>query len=258
MTAPIGIFDSGVGGTSILAEIHQLLPHEHILYLADSKNAPYGARAPNEILELSIKNTEYLIQQGCKLIVVACNTATTNAIAQLRAQYPLPFVGIEPAIKPAALQTKTGAVGILATKGTLSSSLFHKTSDLFARNIKVIEQVGDGIVSLIEKGQLQSEEMTALLKGYLSPMLEAKIDHLVLGCTHYTYLIPQLKNILPENIKIIDSGLAVAKQTRQLLINHQLESKSIEKGNVTLFCNAGTEVLKSLTKHQFPVIKAQF
>ncbi len=135
---PIGIFDSGVGGTSIWKEIHALLPHENTIYLADSANAPYGLKGKDKIIELSIKNTEYLINQDCKLIVVACNTATTNAISILRDTYHVPFIGIEPAIKPAALQTETNSVGILATKGTLSSELFSKNSGLFASNIKVI------------------------------------------------------------------------------------------------------------------------
>ena len=155
----IGIFDSGVGGISIWREIHLLLPNEHTIYLADSKNAPYGNRSKSEITELSIKNTELLIEKGCKLIVVACNTATTNAIKTLRENYQIPFIGIEPAIKPAALNTQTKAVGILATKGTLSSELFHKTTDLYSSGIKVIEQVGEGIVELIESGDLNSEAL---------------------------------------------------------------------------------------------------
>ena len=170
---PIGIFDSGVGGTSIWKEIHHLLPNENTIYLADSKHAPYGPKGKERIIELSIKNTELLLQKNCKLIVVACNTATTNAIDYLRKHYNIPFIGIEPAIKPAALQSKTKTIGILATKGTLSSDLFVKTSDLFARGIDVIEQNGEGIVELIESGQLDSQQMKDLLKQYLQPMLNA-------------------------------------------------------------------------------------
>ncbi|MBJ6369341.1 glutamate racemase [Snuella sedimenti] len=219
---PIGIFDSGVGGTSIWQEIHKLLPNENTIYLADSANAPYGPKGKDAIVQLSIKNTELLLSKGCKLIVVACNTATTNAIKVLRDSYKTPFIGIEPAIKPAALQTKTNAVGILATKGTLSSELFSKTSGLFASNITVVERVGEGIVELIEKGALHSKEMRHLLNIYLQPMIEANIDHLVLGCTHYPYLIPLLKEMLPEHVKIIDSGAAVAKQTKAILKQHGL------------------------------------
>ena len=165
---PIGIFDSGVGGLSIWKEIRQLLPLESTLYLSDSKHAPYGPKGSKAILELSIKNTEYLIDKGCKLIVVACNTATTNAIEFLRTNYKVPFIGIEPAIKPAALQTQTKRIGILATKGTLSSHLFHKTSQLYSNELVVVEQVGNGIVELIEQGQLYSKEMRDLLSSRLT------------------------------------------------------------------------------------------
>lgn len=219
---PIGIFDSGVGGISIWKEINALIPNENTIYLADGKHAPYGANGKDRIKELSIKNTEFLLDKDCKLIVVACNTATTNAIDYLRNHYNVPFIGIEPAIKPAALKSKTKAIGILATQGTLSSSLFSKTSNLFASDIKVVEQIGAGIVELIETGKLYSDEMKDLLILYLKPMLEANIDHLVLGCTHYPYLMPILLEILPKHVKIIDSGEAVAKQTKAILAKHQL------------------------------------
>lgn len=250
-TEPIGIFDSGVGGTSILKEIHALLPNENCIYLADSKNAPYGNKSKNEIIALSIKNTEILLSRGCKIIVVACNTATTNAIAHLRATYNISFIGIEPAIKPAALNTQTKTVGILATKGTLSSELFHETSDLYAHNIDVIEQVGDGIVPLIESGKLNSKEMKSLLESYINPMIERDIDHLVLGCTHYPYLIPILIKILPENVNIIDSGLAVARQTKAVLTKENILNSSNEEGTVELFTNGNIDILNSLLDNKF-------
>ena len=211
---PIGIFDSGVGGLSIWSEIHRLLPMESTIYLSDSKYAPYGPKGKEAIINLSIKNTEWLMNQDCKLIVVACNTATTNAIDTLRKSYPIPFIGIEPAIKPAALQSKSKAIGILATKGTLSSQLFHETSKLYSSDLLVVEQVGNGIVELIENGALYSDEMKHLLQSYLKPMLDAEIDCLVLGCTHYHFLTPILKQLLPNHVKIIDSGKAVARLAR--------------------------------------------
>ncbi|MFK7834350.1 MAG: glutamate racemase [Winogradskyella sp.] len=249
--AAIGIFDSGIGGTSILKEIHALLPNEHCIYLADSKNAPYGSKSKDAILQLSIKNTELLLAKGCKIIVVACNTATTNAIDYLRENYAIPFIGIEPAIKPAALNTQTKAVGILATKGTLSSQLFHKTTDLYAHGIKVVEQVGEGIVPLIETGQLHSSEMTALLKIYLEPMLKHNIDYLVLGCTHYPYLIPMLSKMLPAHVKIIDSGLAVARQTKAVLSSYDLLNDFDVTARIQLFSNGDIEILKSILNDQF-------
>lgn len=241
---PIGVFDSGVGGTSIWKDLRAVLPFEDTIYLADSRNAPYGERSPEEILQLSIKNTEYLISRSCKLVVVACNTATTNAIAYLREHYNIPFIGIEPAIKPAALQTKTGAVGILATRGTLSSALFAKTSDLFASAVTRVEQVGDGLVPLIEQGKINSPEMTSLLKRYLEPMIAAKIDHLVLGCTHYPYLRERLRELLPEGVIIIDSGEAVARQTKRVLENANLINPGPAPGRSYFYTNSDPALLR--------------
>ena len=252
-TKPIGIFDSGVGGTSIWKEIHTLLPNEHTIYLADSHNAPYGPKGKERITELSKKNVEILIAKDCKLIVVACNTATTNAIKYLRNNYKLPFIGIEPAIKPAALKTKTKVVGILATQGTLASDLFHKTSDLYNNGINIIEQEGEGIVQLIENGKLYSDEMKALLNTYLKPMLEADIDYLVLGCTHYNYLITILLELLPNHIKIIDSGEAVAKQTKAILEQNQIINTYSINPKLQFFSNSNPEVMQSLLGGDFNV-----
>ena len=243
--SPIGIFDSGVGGTSIWKEIHSLLPLEHTIYLADSDNAPYGEKPKEEIIRLSIKNTEKLLAMGAKLIVVACNTATTNAIQVLRSTYDIPFIGIEPAIKPAALQTKTKCIGILATKGTLSSALFAKTSDLYSKDTKVIEVVGKGLVQEIEKGNKDSEIVEAMLVEMLQPMLNAGIDYLVLGCSHYPYLIPILKKILPNYVKIIDSGMAVAKQTKLILQSMDLLATT-QQPAPEFFTNANPAILKNL------------
>lgn len=243
---PIGMFDSGVGGTSIWKELHELLPNENTFYLADSKYAPYGNKPKDRILELSIKNTEFLLEKNCKLIVVACNTATTNAIAHLRKTYNVPFIGIEPAIKPAALNTNRKAIGILATKGTLSSALFHKTSDLFAKDIEVIEQVGHGIVPLVESGMIDTPEMKNLLKKYLSPMIDANIDYLVLGCTHYPYIIPVLKQLLPEHVTIIDSGEAVAKQTKYILQQNNLLNQDVSNPELIFHSNSNPEILHNL------------
>ena len=243
---PLGIFDSGIGGTSIWKEVVKLLPNESTIYLADSKNAPYGEKSSEEIIALSVKNTEFLLSKGCKLIIVACNTATTNAIDYLRKNYTIPFIGIEPAIKPAALLSKTGAIGILATKGTLASKLFEKTTKEYTKNITTIEQDGEGLVPLIEQGKLNSHEINDLLSTYLKPMLKFNIDHLVLGCTHYPYLIPQIKKIIGENITIIDSGEAVAKQTKAILEKHNLLSASTTTNHHQFYTNAETKVLKEI------------
>ena len=244
--APIGIFDSGVGGTSIWKEIHKQLPHEATVYLADSTNAPYGNKTKEEIISLCIKNTEHLISLGCKIIIIACNTATTNAITYLRNHYQIPFIGIEPAIKPAALMSKTNSIGILATKGTLSSKLFHETSKALALDINITEVVGEGLVTLIEKGDMGMAQTTNLLKKYLKPMLAANIDCLVLGCSHYPYLIEQLKKLLPSNIQIIDSGQAVAKQTQLVLSSKNLLSAELTKPKLMFYTNSKAATLKFL------------
>lgn len=254
---PIGLFDSGIGGTSIWHEIHDLLPNEDTIYLADSKNAPYGQRSKEEIIELSIKNTEYLLNQNSKIIVVACNTATTNAIKELRAKYDVPFIGIEPAIKPAAVNSQKHVIGILATQGTLNSELFHQTAEKF-HDTKIIEQIGHGLVSLIENGEMNSGEMNKLLHQYLEPMIEANIDYLVLGCSHYPYLIPQIKKILPKDIKIIDSGEAVARQTKSVLLEKVGLTSKKQKGKSVFFTNSEPKVLIEILGNKYPVTVKDF
>ena len=253
---PIGLFDSGIGGTSIWQQIHALMPRENSIYLADSRNAPYGEKSKDEIIALCIKNTEILLKKKCKIIVVACNTATTNAIKELRALYDIPFIGIEPAIKPAAFSSTTQTIGILATKGTLSSELFNKAVEIY-QDIKIVEQIGYGLVQLIEKGQIDSSEMTALLIEYLTPMIAENIDFLVLGCSHYPYLIPQIKKILPQTIQIIDSGEAVARQTRNILIEKVGLNEKESKYNF-FYTNTNPEVLTAILCNKYPVIYQDF
>ncbi len=254
---PIGFFDSGVGGTSIWKEVHQLLPNENTIYLADSLYAPYGIRPKDEIIELSKKNTEFLLEKDCKLIVVACNTATTNAIDYLRAKYTsTPFIGIEPAIKPAAVSSKTNLIGVLATKGTISSDLFSNSVKLY-KNTTIIEQIGYGLVQLIESNKIYSPEMTALLHQYLEPMIEAGIDYLVLGCSHYPYLIPQMTEILPSSIQIIDSGQAVARQTKKVLYKTSGFNDGVHPSHI-FYTNSTTDVLSNLVGPDFKVEKLHF
>ncbi len=250
---PIGIFDSGIGGTSIWKEINVLLPHENTIYLSDSINAPYGQKTKEEILRLSIKNTEYLIKEKCKIIVVACNTATTNAIKYLRKNYDIPFIGIEPAIKPASIQTKTNTIGILATKGTLNSELFEKTSSTISDTINIIEQIGEGLVELIEAGKIASQEMESLLKIHLQPMLDQKIDCLVLGCTHYPYLTKSIRKIVGNSIKIIDSGEAVARQTKNILVKRNLlRLKDSKSPFFYFYTNKDKKILEDILKDTSP------
>lgn len=253
---PIGLFDSGVGGLSIWKDLRNLLPNEDTIYLADSRNAPYGQKSKEEIIRLSFKNTELLIAMGCKLIIVACNTATTNAIKELRENYNIPFIGIEPALKPAVNRSSTQVIGILATQGTLSSELFANRVAEY-KDTTIIEQVGFGIVDLIERGEIESEKMTILLQEYLQPMINRNIDYLVLGCTHYPFLIPQIKKILPSTVTIIDSGAAVAKQTKKLLL--QFDGINDDQQPYSHFyTNATTTVMSQLLGHSDNVTFKQF
>lgn len=244
--APIGFFDSGVGGLTIWSEVVHLLPHEHTVYLADSTNAPYGEKSPNEIIELSRKNTRKLLEFGCKLIVVACNTATTNAIAQLRLEFDVPFVGIEPAIKPAALQTESRKIGVLATRGTLTSGLFAARSRDYSEGLQIYEQVGEGLVRLVESGVLTGPDIEHRLSTLLQPMLAEGIDHLVLGCTHYPFLRPALRKIIPIDIKILDCGLPVARQVMNMLSLHNLLRLHTGTPMHRLYTNANPEVMQHL------------
>ncbi len=234
--APLGVFDSGVGGLSVLHAIRELLPNEDVIYVADQAFAPYGKRTKTEIIQRADAISKWLIAQNCKLIVVACNTATTNAISHLRNTHTVPFVGIEPAIKPAALGSKTAVVGVLATEGTLSSELFQTTTQDHAKEIEVITQVGHGLVELVEEGNAESAQAEEQLRKDLAPMLKHPIDHLVLGCTHYPFLSKTLKKILPNNVTIVDCGNAVAKQTKRLLEKHHISSA--DGGNTTYFSTA--------------------
>lgn len=224
ITSPIGIFDSGIGGITVWQEIVSQLPYENTLYLADNKNAPYGIKTAEEVFNYSVKNTEYLLSKGVKLIVIACNTATTNAISKLRNKYRnINFIGVEPAIKPAALKSITKQIAVLATSSTLQSQEFiDALKKPYMKNIEVIKIAGTGLVQLIEENKIYTTEMTSLLRLYTNEMKQAEIDQLVLGCTHYPYLKEQLRKFLPKTVKIIDSGEAVAKQTKYIL-----ESKNI-------------------------------
>jgi len=253
---PIGLFDSGVGGLTIWNEINHLLPNESTIYLADSKNAPYGMKTPEEILHLSIKNVEVLLSIGVKLIVIACNTATTNAVAELRKKYQIPIIGLEPALKPAALHSQTKKIGVLATKGTLASSKFREAIEKY-KDVTFYEQAGFQLVQLIEKGYIESLEMHTLLKKYLQPMIDKGIDQLVLGCTHYPFLKDQIREILPPSIEIIDSGIAVAKRVQQVLDENQLHNDDQEKFH-SFYINTDTRVMSTLLDNKFTVKYKEF
>jgi glutamate racemase len=221
--APVGVFDSGVGGLSVLGEIHQLLPRESLLYVADCGHIPYGEKTPEFIRRRCVAIAEFFREKGAKALVLACNTATVAGVADLRERYPdWPIVGMEPAVKPAAAATRSGVVGVLATTGTLQSAKFAALLDRFAADVQVITQPCPGLVELIETGDLASAHIRQLLHSYVEPLLAAGCDTIILGCTHYPFLKPLLREMIPASISLIDTGAAVARQLQRLLSQRDL------------------------------------
>lgn len=216
--ASIGIFDSGAGGLSVYRELVKLLPRERYLYFSDNAHCPYGEKTPRYIQERGRAITEILLGLGADIIVVACNTATAAAIATLREEYPaVPFIGMEPAVKPAALGTRSGVIGVLATAGTLKGSKYLKTRGLYEDNVKIVEHVGQGFVELVEGGILDGPEAEATVRASLQPLLDAGADTIVLGCTHYPFLQPVIERLAGPDVKVIDPAPAVARQTVRIL-----------------------------------------
>lgn len=234
---PIGVFDSGVGGLSVLDHIHRLLPSEQLIYVADSAYMPYGSQSPEMISERSQLITRFFVEQGVKAVVVACNTATAAAIASLRETFPLPIIGMEPAVKPAVEATRVGVIGVLATSGTLSSEKFSKLVARFDSHAEVVFQSGTGLVEQVEAGALESEKTMALLQKHLAPLLERGVDALVLGCTHYPFLAPAIRSIVGEGVAVLDTGEAIAVELkRQLEKSQQL---AVEGGGQVSFFSSG-------------------
>jgi len=224
--APVGVFDSGVGGLSVLKEIQALLPNESLLYVADCGHIPYGEKSPEYIRRRCEVIAGFLREQGAKALVIACNTATVAGAADLRQLYPeWPLVAMEPAVKPAAAATRSGVVGVLATTGTLQSAKFAALLDRFANDVRVITQPCPGLVEMIEDGDLHSDALRQLLRSYVEPLLAAGCDTLILGCTHYPFLKPMLLEMIPASISLIDTGAAVARQLQRLLETRDLLSR---------------------------------
>lgn len=245
---PIGVFDSGVGGLTVWQQIAALLPNESTLYVADSINCPYGPKSAREIEALATGITEFLLAEGAKAIVVACNTASAAALSALRGKFDVPFIGMEPAIKPAARATRTGHVGVLATTGTLRGELFHHTRETYANHVTVHTQVAHGLVDAVERGALSGAETGALLAEYLSPLVAARVDQIVLGCTHYPFLMPQMRRFLGEGITLIDPAEAVARQVRRVL---DARSARANGASVThrFFSTGNTVPMQTLLAH---------
>ena len=238
MKNPIGIFDSGIGGISILEKLKQLLPNENFIYLADNQNCPYGSKSKKEIISLSKKNCEKLIELNCKIIIIACNTSTTNSIKKLREIIAIPIIGIEPGLKPAIHYTKTKNIGILATEKTLGSKLFFETlNQNRIDDIHIHEQIGYELVNLIEEGSHSKQNLYKILEKYLVPMINKKIDCLLLGCTHYNHIKDIIEEIIPVDIKIVDTITPVNKRVLNILKSNNILNKSTKKRTIKIFYN---------------------
>ena len=232
---PVGVFDSGIGGLSVLRDIRRRLPREDIVYFADSAHCPYGRRPEDEIRELTIHATTFLVEQGCKLIVIACNTASAMSLSLLRELFTVPIVGLEPAFKPAAQQTRNGRVGVMATEATLRGRSLLNLRSRFGEGIQVIALPCPGLVEAIESGDTGSPEVESLLARCLSPMIEAHVDTLVLGCTHYPCVRDAIFKLMGDHVTIIDSGGAVARQVQRVLEREECICSGPLPGNVRAF-----------------------
>jgi len=236
---PIGIFDSGVGGLSVLRAVRDQFPDENLIYLADQIHVPYGPRPKTEVAKLSREIVRFLVNRDVKLVVVACNTASAAALKKLRVSYPtLPFVGMEPAVKPAAEETNSGVVGVLATPATFQGELYNSTVERFAQGVTVLQHTCPGLVRQIEMGHVADAETKEILERALIPMLEKGVDKVVMGCTHYPFVIPLIKEIVGAEIEVIDPAPAVARQVGRLLDRRDLRAKAGGKGQI-LFMTTG-------------------
>jgi len=244
----IGVFDSGVGGLSILDEALRQLPQHNYIYLADSANAPYGEKSSEWISERSSVLCRHLAEQGCDAIVVACNTATAQAIKQIRSELSIPIIGVEPGIKPAAMQSQNGIVGVLATEATLKSDKFNALLATLPDHCCFIKQSGAGLVPLIEAGKADSPETLDLLANHLEPILHAGSDTLVLGCTHYPFLRKSIRKLLGDTITLIDTSDAVVRQLKRVLEALPEESASVEHGSVLFVSSNNAASLLAMAK----------
>jgi glutamate racemase len=246
-TSPIGVFDSGIGGISVLRAIRRQLPEESVIYFGDQRHIPYGSRPMGQIRIFSEAITKFLLAKEAKILVVACNTASAAALKYLRENFPsVPFVGMEPAVKPAAEHTHTGRVGVLATPATFQGALYASVVERFANGVELFQSTCPGLVQQIEKGNLAGEETRRILETALLPMLEEKIDTVVLGCTHYPFVIPLIQQIVGDSIRVIDPAPAVAKQTERLIEAAGTRNQSGSKGEIKLYTSGEPNELKSM------------
>ena len=246
---PIGVFDSGVGGLSVAKKIREALPYEDILYIADSGYAPYGNKSQQFIEQRSKALVQFMLEQHAKAVVVACNTATLSAIQQLRATFQIPIIGVEPGIKPAALQTKSGVIGVMVTTRTSQAETFHDLIERFSENIRIEVQACDGLVELVEKGNLNSAETRTLVARYVLPLLDKGVDVIALGCTHYPFLMPVIKDIAGKNVEIVETGTAVAKQVVRRLTDEGHLAQGCETGKDVFYTTGDVVVAEDIMSY---------
>lgn len=245
-TRPIGVFDSGVGGLSVWREIARQLPHEDTIYFADQIHIPYGPRSLEQIRGFSEAITRFLLDRGCKAIVVACNTASAAALQYLRATFPqVPFVGMEPAVKPAAETTQTGVVGVLATPATFQGALFASVVERFANGVRLINQICPGLVEQVESGKLDTPDTDAMLRGFLGPIVEGNADTIVLACTHYPFVVESIRRIVGPGINVIDPSPAIARQTGRLIDERQASAPKTRVGRHTFYTSGEREAFRA-------------
>ncbi|MFT5470166.1 MAG: glutamate racemase [Verrucomicrobiales bacterium] len=255
----IGILDSGLGGLSVLREIHALLPAEDLLYIADSAWCPYGRRSFEEIRARTAELTDFLIDHGAKAIVIACNSATIAAIESLRASYPLPFVGMEPAVKPAAQLSRKGAIGVLATEASLAGERFHRLVNDHSRGIRVITRPCPEFVDLVEAGVLDGPEAEGVVREVLVPLLAEGVDVLVLGCSHYPFLRSLIEQTAGPDVRVIDTGAPVANRLKSLLsTDGMLRVNPGQTGEIQIRTTGDFELLQRLFPKLCPGIEATY
>jgi glutamate racemase len=243
----IGVFDSGIGGISVLRAIREQIPAEPVIYFGDQGHVPYGSRSMEQIQNFSEAITRFLLEQEAKIIVVACNTASAAALKYLREKFPdVPFVGMEPAVKPAAEHTQTGRVGVLATPATFQGALYASVVERFANGVELLQNTCPGLVQQIEQGNLDGEETRRILEEALLPMFEKNIDTVVLGCTHYPFVIPLIRQIVGDSVRVIDPAPAVAKQVRRVLEARDMRQESKSKGDVKFYTSGDPDELEAM------------
>lgn len=250
----IGVYDSGVGGLSVWRELYKIMPEQDYIYVSDGAHCPYGTKPIEFIIERADAITRFFLSKGAEVVVIACNTATAAAVEYLREKYSIPFVGMEPAIKPAALTSHSGVVGVLATANTFKGSLYNNTLEKFASNVKVIEKVGSGLVEFVEAGKTEGEEVESLLHRYIDEMKSEGADAIVLGCTHYPFLEGAIARIAGGNMKIFNPAPAVAMQTKRVM--ESIANRKPSNSVYSFYSTGDTKIMRSIVSQIDPTISS--